>query len=510
MNRAWPQAAAGGLLCLAATVSWGQQIQFTEQLDPPLLHNGNYLITGQGFADLNNDGLEDIVVTASNGPSHIYLNDNGGFIPAPAFQQSMAATDRSGGIAFADFDNDGDTDMFVACYGEDRLYRNDNGTGFTEIGAAAGVNWAGRGESAAWGDFNGDGWPDLAVAGFPLPPDEQPDPAHPIQHNRLYFNNRDGSFTDVTHLLGDLAPLRRLSFAVTIIDYNNDGRSDLYFANDKEQGNLLYRNDGPGCDGWCFTDVSTASGAERPVDGMGISWADYDHDGDLDVFISGHREQVLLQNQTTQGSESFTEISNAAGINYDAVGWGSVFQDFDNDGWEDLFLATFPAFGASDRVFGNLGDGSFADVSIGSGASDPFQSIGAAWADVNLDGGIDLLVGDYNDRYRLYLNTPPEQNNWLLIRLLGNPTLGMDALGSRINVLRSDGEQLLRVIHSGDSIGSGSSLIAHFGLGPYQAETVEIIWPNGYHQHLHEPKINRLINVSFQLAEAFASDGFED
>jgi len=510
MNRVRLQASAGGLLWLAATVGWGQQIQFTEQLDPPLLHNGNYMITGQGFADLNSDGLQDIVVTASNGPSHIYLNDNGGFIPAPAFQQAMAATDRSGGIAFADFDNDGDTDMFVACYGEDRLYRNDNGTGFTEIGSAAGVNWAGRGESAAWGDFNGDGWPDLAVAGFPLPPDEQPDPTHTIQHNRLYFNNRDGSFTDVTHLLGDLAPLRRLTFAVTSIDYNNDGRTDLYFANDKEEGNLLYRNDGPGCDGWCFTDVSIDSGAERPVDGMGISWADYDHDGDLDVFISGHGEQVLLQNQTTQGSESFTEVSNAAGINYDAVGWGSVFQDLDNDGWEDLFLATFPTFEASDRVYRNLGNGSFADVSAQSGASDPFQSIGAAWADVNRDGGIDLLVGDYNNRYRLYLNALSNQNNWLQIRLHGNPTLGMDALGSRIQLLRSDGELLLREIHSGDSIGSGSSLIAHFGLAGQQVDAVEIIWPNGYHQHLHEPMINQLINVSFQLTEAFASDGFED
>ena len=187
-----------------------------------------------------------------------------------------------------------------------------------------------------------------------------------------------------------------------------------------------------------------------------------------------------------------------------------MFQDFDNDGWEDLFLATFPTFDASDRVFRNLGNGSFADVSAQSGASDPFQSIGAAWADVNRDGGIDLLVGDYNDRYRLYLNALSNQNNWLQIRLHGNPTLGMDALGSRIQLLRSDGELLLREIHSGDSIGSGSSLIAHFGLAGQQVDAVEIIWPNGYHQHLHEPMINQLINVSFQLAETFASDGFED
>jgi len=509
----WPQRLAGMvcLLLLTPRFGWGQQIQFVEQtIDAPLLHSGNYMITGQGFADLNNDDWPDLVVTASDGPDHVYMNVGGSLLPAPGFQQAMASTDRSGGIAFADYDNDGDTDLFVACYGEDRLYRNDDGLGFTEIGAAAGVNWAGRGESAAWGDLNADGWPDLAVAGFPLPDSEQPDPEHPIHHNRLYFNNGFGGFSDVTHLLGDLAPLRRLTFAVTIIDFNNDGRADLLFANDKEQGNLLYRNDGPGCDGWCFTDVSTASGAERPVDGMGISWSDYDHDGDLDLFISGHGEQVLLQSQVAQGMANFIEVSTAAGINYNAVGWGSVFQDFDNDGWEDLFLATFATFGASDRVFGNLGDGSFADVSSGSGASDPFQSIGAAWADVNLDGGIDLLVGDYNDRYHLYTNATASQNNWLQLRLLGNPTLGMDALGSRILLQRSDGEQLLRVIHAGDSIGSGSSLIAHFGLGANQAETVEIIWPNGHRQVIDSPAGNRLHALSYQLPEVFQRDSFEN
>lgn len=499
------------LICSLPTTVMAQPALFAQHpVAQALLHRGNYMITGQGFADLNGDGRLDLVVTASASPSHVYLNDGMDFIPAPAFQQAIADDDRSGGVAFVDYDNDGDTDLFVACYGQDRLYRNDAGLGFTEVGLQAGVAFAGRSESAAWGDLNGDGWPDLAVAAFPLPPDENPDPEDPIHHNRLYFNNGNGGFTDVTDLLGDLTPLRRLSFAVTIIDYNNDGRSDLLFANDKQQGNLLYRNDGPGCSGWCFSDVSTDTGAERPVDGMGISWADYDHDGDLDLFISGFQEQVLLQNQTAQGAELFIEVSAAAGINYNAVAWGSVFQDFDNDGWEDLYLATFPTFGASDRVFINQGDGSFADASDSSGASHPWQSIGAAWADVNQDGGIDLLVGDYNDRYRLYTNTTPNDNNWLQVRLVGNAVLGMDALGSRIRLLRSDGEQLLRVIHSGDSIGSGSSLIAHFGLGVYQAETVEIIWPNGHLQILDAPQTNHIHVIGYQLPESFQSDSFEN
>ncbi|MCA9939393.1 MAG: CRTAC1 family protein [Anaerolineales bacterium] len=472
----------------------------TEQAGFTAVHHDVYMITGQAWADVNQDGWLDLYLTDSDGPNSMYLNNGDGTFSLAPYTGSMALwLARSGGAVFADYDNDGWPDLYVLNWGDNVLFRNDQGQGFTDVTMTAGVGDENAGKSATWGDYDKDGYLDLYIANWSC----SPECGRPQEgdRDRLYHNNGDGTFTDVTNLLG--GGTRGAGFAVSFLDYDNDGDADIYLVNDEflnPIGNKLWRNDGPGCDGWCFTEVATDVGADERVMGMGLAPNDYDNDGDLDLFFSNAGQMVLLQNQ---GDGAFADVAAAAGVALDssAIGWGAIFFDYDHDGWRDLYLALTAhgdAGGAYNVLFRNNGDGTFSEVN-NSGAADPGESMGVAYADYDNDGWVDFVVGNGNEGYHLYRNLGREGtgNNWLSLALRGADRINRDAVGARVTLTTSDGRRQMEEVTNGASLGAGSALTLYFGLGEASIERVEVEWPNGLRQQVRGLVENRRYELAY-------------
>lgn len=493
-------------LGLAFGIETALAITFEETTTPAgidSVHQASYDITGQAWGDYDNDGDEDLYLTDNLGPNTLYRNLGDGTFEVSALSAEVSLPNaKSGGATFVDYDNDGDQDLLVVNDGLDSLFEN-TGSAFMDVSLTAGMVGTGIGESAAWGDFDQDGFLDLYVANY-----HKANPDDPVNQDRFYRNDGDGTFTEVSGLL-DPELMKRPAYAVTFLDYDNDGDPDLYVVNDKEAGNVLWRNDGPGCGTWCFTDVSVISGADRPADGMGIAVGDYDLDGDWDLYYSGTAEQILLQSRVAQGQNSFIEVSDAAGVNFVAGGWGVMFVDFDHDGWEDLYLATFDSLPErSNRVYQNTGSGSFVDVSATSGASNGGTSMGVAYADYDRDGRMDLVLGNYNDGYYLYRNTSTA-GDWLSVKLLGRGPVNRDAVGALAVLELSDGRFLRRRVHIGSSFGSDHQRAMHFGLGSADPVALTLTWPDGTVEVIQELPQNQEIVRSYPLSEMIITSGFE-
>ncbi|HFQ92638.1 MAG TPA: CRTAC1 family protein, partial [Anaerolineae bacterium] len=398
------------------------------------------------------------------------------------------------GATFADYDNDGRPDLYVLNWGANTLFHNEGENGFRDVTREAGVGDSSNGKTAAWGDYDGDGYLDLYVANWACVP--KCGRAYEGDKDRLYHNNGDGTFSDVTNLLPG-GKTRGAGFVASFVDYDNDGDPDIYLVNDEfvnPVGNALWRNDGPGCAGWCFTDVSEAANADTRVMGMGLATADYDRDGDLDLYFSNAGPMTLLQNQ---GDGTFRDVAEAAGVQFpQGVGWGSVFFDYNNDGWLDLYLALMQgATGGRppNPLFRNNGDGTFTNLAFDSGAGNIGRSIGVAYADYDRDGWVDLVVGNYDEGYYLYRNTLGEtsSNNWLTLKLVGAGPVNRDAVGARVWLTDSYGRTQLQEVKNGSSLGSGNTLALHFGLGRAKAALVEIRWPDGAMQRIENVPANQ-------------------
>lgn len=468
-------------------------------------HNATYLITGQAWGDYDNDGWLDLYLTDNSGANTLYRNQGDGTFTVSALSNQVALVNReSGGAIFVDYDNDGLMDLMVMNYHTDTLFRN-TGTGFVDVTSAVGLDQhLGRGESAAWADFNGDGFLDIYIVNWYYVTE-----ADLERNDQLYMNNGGAQFINVTHML-DMQRIGGPGFAVTFLDYDNDNDQDIYVVNDKLFGNLLWRNDGAGCGQWCFTDVSISSGAHRPVFGMGIGVSDYDHDGDFDLYFTSISEMVLLQNQIAQGQELFLEVTDQAGVNMNAIGWGNFFADMDNDGFEDIYLSLFNQITSDgNRVFRNLGTGQFEDVSDSSDASNQGTSMGSAYADYDKDGRIDFILGNYGQSYKLYRNTSNNTNHWLQFEVTADEVFDRGAVGTRIKLLLDDGTVLMRYKSIGSSIGATHQPALHFGLGQRMPVSAEVTWPNGEQQNLAINGVNQTIDLRYRLEEEFLVDGFE-
>ena len=471
--------------------SWNEYVQKTQDF------SDGYMAVGQAWGDYDNDGWVDLYLTGNLTDNVLYHNNQDGTFDVAEMSATLSLPGvMSGGAAWADYDNDGWRDLYILNHGKNVLFHNDGGAGFSDVTDQAGVGDIGKGTTAAWGDYDNDGYLDLFIVNWSCYPK-----CDPLDNNqasdRLYHNNGDGTFSDVSDLLVFDKTLGA-GFTAGFADYDNDGDLDLYVVNDMLKypiGNVLWRNDGAGCDGWCWTDASVESGAFFIKHGMGLAIGDYDNDLDLDYYFSDMvNPMVLLENQ---GDGTFTDRAEEAGVAVgpsSAVGWGTAFFDFDNDGWLDLYLATTEFiqedinigaegmhFSYPNFLFQNRADGAFNDVTPISWIQQPAPTMGFAYADYDHDGRLDFVIGNWDEGYRLYRNEGliNPDNHWITIRLVGEGPVNRDAIGARVFVQTSDDRLLMQEVKSGSSLGSGNDTALHFGLGQATIREITIAWPDG-------------------------------
>lgn len=445
-------------------------------------HEGidSYLGTGQAWADVDGDGRLDLFVTHDQGPNSLWLQTAPGLFTAAEAPELAGAELTSGGATFADYDNDGDPDLFVANVGPNQLFRNDGGA-WTEV---ASPQVAGNDKSyhGVWADYDADGLLDLYVVNYCT----LDCPWDAVGLDRLLRGTADGAFEDVSHLLPADS---RSGYGLTAawFDADDDGDQDLYVVNDKGRGvtpeggpyghNALFRNDGPGCGSACFTDVSIGSGADLAFEGMGVATGDTDGDGDLDVYVSDGSHSTLLQNL---GDGTFVDVTLTSGVEQGRFSWAAVFFDYDNDGWLDLGVAAGVLDDDRDNrdlLFRNLG-GTFEDVSDASGIDHDGISLGLATADYDRDGRVDLATGDRFDGFGLARNVG-DAGRWFTLKLVGGGPVNRDAVGTRATLVRSDGVVLVREVQNGGGFGGGNDLALHFGLGDAEPSSLTLRWPDG-------------------------------
>ncbi len=466
-----------------------------------------YLVTGQAWGDADGDGVPDLYLTNQCGPSTLYKGlGNGQFKPSPMTNLVALPDRQTGGAVFADVDGDGWPDLLVLTYDGPILFHNNDGREFVDVTATAGIDAIAGAHpmSAALADYDHDGALDIFISNYgcvhclPGPRDEV--------RSQLFHNRGGGRFEDVSSLLDPDGP-EGFSLAAGWADFDNDGDPDLYVTNDVRgghslPGNVLYRNDGPGCGGWCFTDVSRRSGAGVRADAMGLAAADFNGDGALDVLVTNSGwaytpltgPSVLLVNQN---DGTFRDAATVSGAAVDAMAWGAAALDADNNGWADLYVAlgTDPAgqggLATTNRLLLNAGSGRFKDATTRSGAADPADSFGVAVGDANGDGQADVVVGDFNAGYRLFLGTGSgTAGHRLVVRLRGAGPVNTDAVGARIEVVLSDGRRLVHEVSLGGTLGGNDDPAFRTGTGSATVSQITVRWPDGSTQVVGSVPIN--------------------
>ncbi|MFQ6044236.1 MAG: CRTAC1 family protein [Candidatus Poribacteria bacterium] len=485
---------------------------------------------GAAFADYDNDDDLDIYITNGSGlPNALYRNNGDGTFSDVARQAGVDHRGFAMGCVFGDYDNDGDLDLYVTNYNEPNLFFRNNGDGtFTDVTLETGTGDDRWGVSAAFADYDNDGDLDLYVVNYirfakELAPKNfvlveraednvllAPEPYDP-QGNVLYRNNGDGTFTDVTAQAG-VADENGRGLSAIFGDYDNDGDADLFVANDISR-NKLYRNNGDGT----FEDASFLEGVDDPRSGMGVDWGDYDNDGDLDLYVGYFKYQAnaLYRNNLPKNPSdgemlaNFDDIASAAGLAEPCrmyVTWGAGFLDYDNNGYLDIFAVNgniksdyvdlTVCIGQPDFLFHNNGDGTFEDVSESAGAWANYRHVGrgTAFGDYDGDGDIDIFIANNNGPAVLLRNDGGNQNNWLHIRLIGTKS-NRDGIGARVTV-KAGGLAQTREVIAGNSVMSQSSLEVAFGLGNNpKVEMLKIRWPSGIVQTMKDIAANQIITV---------------
>jgi hypothetical protein len=481
---------------------------------------------GASFIDYDKDGFIDLYLCTgiyldgfSKGekpeilPSNrLYRNRGDGTFDDVSEEAGISEPAYSMGTAIGDYNNDGYPDIFVCNYGANILYRNNGNGTFTNVTKKAKV--AGGNEctiGAAWFDYDNDGFLDIYIGNYLhfdpeykyfYAPDGFPGPmAYDAQPDYLYHNNGDGTFEDVTASMG-ITDADGRAMGVGAFDYDDDGFVDIYVAND-HSFNYLWHNDG----GKKFTDRGIMSGtafsqAGEATVSMSVDFADYNSDGLLDIFKSDDTYCTLYENQ---GNGIFIDKANYAGITSAAaqfVGWTSAFVDFDNDGDVDIFKtngALKHLYGHEDQLFENIGEGKFRDISndLGSYFHEEYVGRGACLGDYDNDGDFDIYIANLNNRGMFLRNNKGNQNNWLIIDLIGTKS-NVDGIGVRIQIT-SGGKVQSAQKKSTSGYLSQSDHRIHFGLAKNETvEKIEIKWPSGKLQVIENTKANQIITVKEQ------------
>ena len=438
----------------------------------------------------------------------------------------FASGDYGMGAAVGDYDNDGDPDVYVTNYGPNRLYRNNGDGTFSDVTHAAGAGlddprWS---TSASFSDYDADGDLDLFVANYVdftvagakacHDPTGARDYCGPLQFrpvpDRLFRNHGDGTFADVSESAG-ITRADGPGLGVVGADFNGDGRSDFYVANDG-MANQLWLNRGDGT----FVDEALLAGTAfngegGPEGSMGLAVGDPDNDGDTDIFVTNiTRETHAFYRNVGRGQ--FEDARVAAGLGRPTApytGFGTDWFDYDNDGWLDLFIANgavtiidalrrdpFP-FRQRNLLLRNLGHGKFADVSSQAGQAFALSEVsrGAAFGDVDHDGDVDVLVTNNGGPVRLLLNRTDPQRHWIQVRLEGVAD-NRQGLGARVGLRRADGITIWRRAHTDGSYLSSSDPRVHVGLGTtFAFDGVVVEWPRGLREEWKTVPVNRIVTL---------------
>jgi len=493
---------------------------------------------GVAFIDYDNDGWQDIVVLTGRrrtGPTpaeatiRLYRNNRDGTFTDVTAQAGLGRSVWAAGITVGDYDNDGFDDIFVTCWGQNILFHNDGKGSFSDVTEKAGLLHPGirYGTGCTWIDYDRDGWLDLFVSHYlvfdsdKIPPRGQSVeckwkdiPVYcgpgglPQEPCRLYHNNGDGTFTDVSEKSGISAIKPGYALTAVAADFDGDGWQDIYVACDTSPS-LLLRNNRNGT----FTERGLESGVALNEDGreqagMGIGIGDFDGDGSLDIFkthFSGDTN-VLYRNN---GKGIFRDVTARAGLGVETrfVGWGAAMEDFDNDGLPDIFLATgmvYPEVEAKAPdgpyqtpcvLFRNLGSGKFEEVMdlAGPALKELHSSRGLAIGDFDNDGDVDILIMNMNEPPSLLRNDVTGDNHWLKALLVGVAS-NRSAIGAQVVVV-SGGRRQARAVLAQSSYLSANDRRLHFGLGAEKVVNLEIRWPNGQQENIADVACDQLVVI---------------
>lgn len=492
--------------------------------------DANHIDIGAGGLafDFNDDDLDDIYVTDTKGPNALYRNNGDGTFTDVS--QAMGVTEigsvSNGGCA-ADYNNDGNQDLYVTNFAQSKLFKN-KGSVFEDVTSFAMPDFHGdiyRSTGCAWGDYDKDGKLDLIVVRHRQTLSTQHTASGGMKSSdllALYHNEGDDTFTNKTWLLGEIGepaqspPVGNVwgaGFQPIWADFDNDNDLDLYVVNDFGRiihPNVLWRNDGKDSAGeWQFTDVSEVSGAGLAMLGMGVAVGDYDLDGSLDIYITNIGDNILLRNTGNNLSFTQTTKDTRVGVGYARdeketkpwIAWGTLMLDYDNDGDEDIYIVRGHLMASirnsleqPNALLRNDRNGVFVEVSDSSGSDDTGVGRGGFYLDYNNDGCLDIFIANLRQPARLLENICDSSNNWIMIDPIGVEN-NRDAIGARIEIKTGSSSQI-REIRAGSTSMGQNAKGAYFGVGDVtRVDSIRIRWPNGETQTLNDVSVNQRITV---------------
>lgn len=481
---------------------------------------------GVAFIDADGDGWLDVLIvngkdwkaSGRRSTAKLYRNKQDGTFEDITAGSGLDFEAYSIGVTVGDYDNDGRDDIYITTLGQDRLLHNEGGGKFADVTAASGINNDAFGTSAAWLDFDLDGRLDLFVANYVQWSPEKdlfcsldgavksyctPE-SYPGSSSKLYRNLGDGKFSDVTDQAGLGDPTSK-SLGLVAFDYDNDGWTDLFVANDT-QPNKLYRNLQNGK----FEEIGVASGVAFGEDGvargaMGVDAIDYDRSG-RPSLITGNFSNEMLGLYHNEGNSLFVDEAPRSAVGRASLlslTFGLFFFDADLDGYPDIFAANGHIDEEIERVqpkvtfkqapllLRNLGAGKFQPVDV---ISAKMVARGAAYGDYDKDGDLDILIAENHGPARLFRNDRQNANHWLSVRLEG-VTCNRNGIGAAVRLTSAGGTQS-QTVHSGSSYCSASDLALTFGLGGDDMATkIEIDWPGGKTQTLTDVAANQQLTL---------------